>query len=482
MGEFGLTPSGPNIKRLDQIVDSLHTKLSRKWGVNTRQNPESLLNHLLVNFADEAAELWEFGEDIYYSEYPSSAEGVSLDNASQYGGTTREGAAKSYYPIHCTGKDGTLLTAGTMISSTTNPATNLTLTEDKEITRTAFNEAVIKVAALGTGDVYTVAINGAVFSYAPESANAVVILKGLAKAITSQALSVNVNEDDELLEIRAIDQTSTNTLILSPNLTTETVTSILTFGTVDTGDILLPEGVITNIVKADAGLLAVANRCGYIAGRDQETDAELRKSYADKIFNRSSRMLESIRSAILQNVQGVTSVAPYENDSNEWDSQGRPPHSIEIVVDGGDSREIAEQILEKKTGGINTFGNVSVVIPGEYGEDITIRFNRPTVVHVWFHLGLTLSKTETLPANYVDLLRKAIVEEMAAQDTGKDVIPQQFEANLHKVCPGITYIDIRLFATEESTEPTEYPSRSATITARQRAYTTEEMIEVEIDG
>ena len=55
MGEFGLTPSGPNIKRLDQIVDSLHTKLSRKWGVNTRQNPESLLNHLLVNFADEAA-------------------------------------------------------------------------------------------------------------------------------------------------------------------------------------------------------------------------------------------------------------------------------------------------------------------------------------------------------------------------------------------------------------------------------------------
>ena len=31
-------------------------------------------------------------------------------------------------------------------------------------------------------------------------------------------------------------------------------------------------------------------------------------------------------------------------------------------------------------------------------------------------------------------------------------------------------------------ENPEYPSRSATITARQRAYTTEEMIEVEIDG
>lgn len=481
MGEFGLTPSGPNIKRLDQIVDSLHTKLSRKWGVNTRQNPESLLNHLLVNFADEAAELWEFGEDIYYSEYPSSAEGVSLDNASQYGGTTREGAAKSYYPIHCTGKDGTLLAAGTMIASTTNPATNLTLTEDKEITRTAFNEAVIKVAALGTGDVYTVAINGAVFSYAPESANALEILKGIAKAITSQAISVNVNDDDELLEIRAIDQTSTNTLILSPNLTTETVTSILTFGTVDTGDILLPEGVITNIVKADAGLLAVANRCGYIAGRDQETDAELRKSYADKIFNRSSRMLESIRSAILDNCQGVTSVAPYENDSNEVNDMGRWPHSVEVVVDGGDANEIARQILNTKAGGINTFGSVEVSVPGEYGEEITVRFNRPTYLKVWMRVGVTMSRSSTLPSNYADLIKAAILDRMDTLDTGSDVVPQKlFLGALYSTVTGMDYADITMAVGES--KPATLDQRSITVTPRERAILSEERIEVVISG
>jgi len=482
MSEFGLTPSGPNIKRLDQILDSMHTKLSRRWGVNTRQNPESFLNHLLTNVSEEMAELWEFGEDVYYSEYPSSAEGVSLDNAAQYGGTSREEAAKSYYPIHCTGKDGTLLAAGTMISSTMNPATKLSLAEDKQLTRAAFNQVVIKLAAVGADDVYTVALNGAVYSYASVSADAKEILSGIVGAITDDGFTVTLDEDNELLTVEAKDKTSTNVLVLSANLTTETVTSILTFGTVDTGDILLPEGVITNIVKADAGLLSVVNRCGYIAGRDAETDTELRKSYADKIFNRSSRMLESIRSAILQNVQGVTSVAPYENDTNEWDAQGRPPHSVEIVVDGGDSKEIAEQILAKKSGGISTFGDVAVVLPGEYGEDITIRFNRPVAIRTWFHLGLTLSKTEAIPPNYVDLLRKAIVEEMGALNVGQDVVPQQFLTNLYKVCSGITYIDIKLFATETPTEPTEYPSRSVAITARQRAYTTEEMIEVEIDG
>ena len=483
MSTYGITPEGPNIKRLDTILDEMHDDLSEEWGVNTRQNPQSFLNHLLTNVADQFADAWEFGLDIYHSHYPSTAEGVSLDNAAQYGGSTRETAEKSYYPIHCTGRDGTALSAGTMISSTMNPTTQLTITDARQITRSAFNRADIKVAALGAGDVYTVAINGAVYSFSPKELDAVSILNGLADAIKDDDFTESVDEENELLHIEAKDVTSTNVLVLSENLTTDTVTSIITFGTVETGDILLPDGVITNIVKADAGLLSVVNRCSYIAGRQEETDAELRQSYADKIFNRSSMMLESIKSAILQNVQGVTSVAPYENPSHEWDEYGRPPHSIEIVVDGGDSTEIAKQILEKKAGGINTFGDVEVVLPGAYDEDITIRFNRPTVIYTWFHLGITLHRNEAIPPNYVDLLREVVLENMNALNAGEDVVPQEFVSELYKACSGISYIDVKLFATSDSgQEPTEYPDRSVYITARQRAYTSEDMIEVEIDG
>lgn len=483
MSEYGLTSNGPNIKRLDVILDEMHTDLSKRWGVNTRQNPESFINHLLTDVADQIAQLWELGEDVYYSQYPSSAEGQSLDNAAQYGGSTREAAAKSYYPIHCTGRDGTKLAAGTMISSTMNPTTQLTITDTREITRSAFNKADIKISSLGTGDVYTVAINGAVYSFAPTDPNAVAILNGLAAAIKDEDFTVAVDEDNELLRIEAKDITSTNVLVLSENMTTDTVTTIITFGTVDTGDILLPEGVITNIVKADAGLLSVVNLCTYIAGRDEETDTEFRQSYADKIFNRSSMMLESIRSAILNNVQGVTSVAPYENDTDDLDEYGRPPHSIEIVVDGGDSTEIAQQILQKKAGGINTYGDTSVVLAGAYDEDITIRFSRPTTIYTWFHLGITLSKTESIPTNYVDLLREVVLNNMDALDAGADVVPQQFMSELYKACSGISYIDIKLYTTADAgTEPTDYPVRSAVITARQRAYTSEDMIEVDIDG
>ena len=107
MAKYGLTPQGPNPKRLDAILDDMHERMSARLGVNTRQNPQSLLNHLLTNVADEIAELWEFGVDVYHSEYVSSATGVSLDYAAQFGGSTRGMAAKSYYSILCTGVDGT---------------------------------------------------------------------------------------------------------------------------------------------------------------------------------------------------------------------------------------------------------------------------------------------------------------------------------------------------------------------------------------
>ena len=212
-------------------------------------------------------------------------------------------------------------------------------------------------------------------------------------------------------------------------------------------------------------------------------------------------MLESIRSAILLNVQGVRSVAPYENATHQWYVDGtyldvkdvtetpagdivRPPHSVEIVVDGGDSKEIAQQILANKAGGINTVGETVVVLPGEYDEEITIRFNRPTTIYTWFRLGITLNRSEALPPNYVDLLREVVLENMDALDAGKDVVPQQFMSQLYKACSGISYIDIQLYASADASDenPSKYPDRSKNITARQRAYTKEEMIEVEIDG
>ncbi len=485
MSEYGITPKGVNIKRLDTIVEELHTDLSEGWGVNTRLNPKSALNVLITNFADKVAELWEFGKGTYDAMYPSSAEGVSLDNACQFGGTVREMAARSYYPIHCTGVDGTPLDTSTIIASATNPQTKFVLLNAATISRSSFNRATVKVVSLASQAAYTVSIDGILYSFTPEAgADVLAVLTGLQAAFEGDPdFIAELDSENLLLSIEAKDVKKSYAMILTENLTTDTITSIITFASEEYGDIILPEKAITNKIQGHADFLSCTNLCPYIAGRQQETDRELRRSYADKIYNRSSRMLESIRSAILENVQGVVSVAPYENPSHEWDDQGRPPHSIEIVVDGGDPSEIAKQILEKKSGGINTIGKEEIELPGAYDEPITIRFNRPTFVYTWFRVGITQHRVEALPPNYADLIKDAIVAQVAVLNCGDAIVPQKFLDAIYASCSGISYIDITMFAsTDRAAIPDAYVLRSRVVSARERAVTTKAMIEVTLDG
>ena len=478
MAQYGLTPKGPNPKRLDVILDEMQEFMSRRLGVNIKQNPQSLLNHLLTNAADQLAELWEYGTDVYYSEYPATAEGSSLDNAAQFGGSTRELSARSYYSILCTGIDGTVVPAGTLIAADTNPATNQSISADAVISRANFNKAVVIMASTEVRASLSIALNGTLYTITPGPEKPVSeALSALQAAITDSDFRVSV--EGESLVIEAVDEISSHVMVLSENLTTQTVSSIIQFATVEDGDILIPNGVITKIVKSVAGMTAVVNVGPYIAGRLAETDIEFRRSYVDKIYNRSTSMVESIRSAILSEVQGILSCAVYQNDSNVVDSMGRWPHSVEVVVDGGDATEIAQQILNTKAGGISSYGSVEVTLPGEYGEEIVVRFNRPTYVKVWFRVGVTLSRTTNPPINYVELIKEQILAKVAELEAGDSVIPQNF----HLALSGIDYMDVSLFATTDEGEmPTSYDLRSVSISARERAMTDEGRIEVELDG
>ena len=481
---YGVLPQGIVIKRLDTIIDELHDDLSAGWGVNTRLNPKSFLNVQLTAYADKIAELWEFGEHIYHSMYPFSAEDISLDNAVQFGGISREEARPTRYPIHCEAVDGTLIPKGSLIKTHTNPAINFLASADTMVTRGAFNRVNIRVATVQTATIYTVALDGALYSYTGGANDtAADIIEGLLSAITLTNTDFNgilSPDSPDLLTLEAVNPQKSHALVLSSNLTTQSVTGIVNYQSETSGEVALPDNTITQIVTSVPGLISVVNILPYIAGRLRQNDAGLRKSYIDKIFARSNRMLESIKSAILQNVQGVRSVAGYQNDTNFTDTSGRPPHSIEMVVDGGAQDEIALQIWDKKTDGIQTHGNVNVTIPGDEGEDVTIQFNRPDYVYVWFRIVIQMSSVP--PPNYVDAITNIICAEMATIEPGKPINPQQLiVGKIYGTVPGIGHIETLTFnTTDESATPGlgEYVTGTVPISPRQRAVTDETRIEV----
>lgn len=488
MPEYGITETGLRIKRFDTILSEINAFQTEGFGVQVGANTRSFLNTLNTSVADKIAELWELGADIYHNLSPMSAEGAALDNAVQFGGNSREKARSTYYPIHCECTEGITLDEETLIESDTNPAIKFLSAEERTISRSSFNKAKVKVVSTQPGEAYTVALNGTLYSYtckAQDGPEAILGgLRDLILADEAEAFTASVDSENVLLIIEAADVESENFMLLTDNLTTESVTAIISFASEEPGEVSLPNGAITKIVTAPTGFLSCTNLCGYVAGRLLETDVELRQSYVDKIFSRSSRMTDSIRSAILANCAGVTAAQVYENRTNETDSEGRPPHSVEAVVDGGSNSDIAEQILATVSAGITTYGSVSVDVPGEDDDMIEVCFNRPTYIYCWFKVTLTISKASLVPANYAELVETAIVDAMSQVENGEDVVPQQqFLPAIYEQVPGISYIDVSIYTTTSASEgqPSSYPLRSVEITNRQRAMTSSTRIEVALD-
>lgn len=488
MPEYGITETGLRIKRFDTILSEINAFQTEGFGVQVGANTRSFLNTLNTSVADKIAELWELGADIYHNLSPMSAEGAALDNAVQFGGNSREKARSTYYPIHCECTEGITLDEETLIESDTNPAIKFLSAEERTISRSSFNKAKVKVVSTQPGEAYTVALNGTLYSYtckAQDGPEAILGgLRDLILADEAEAFTASVDGKNVLLVIEAADVESENSMLLTDNLTTESVTAIISFASEEPGEVSLPNGAITKIVTAPTGFLSCTNLCGYVAGRLLETDVELRQSYVDKIFSRSSRMTDSIRSAILANCAGVTAAQVYENRTNETDSEGRPPHSVEAVVDGGSNSDIAEQILATVSAGITTYGSVSVDVPGEDDDMIEVCFNRPTYIYCWFKVTLTISKASLVPANYAELVETAIVDAMSQVENGEDVVPQQqFLPAIYEQVPGISYIDVSIYTTTSASEgqPSSYPLRSVEITNRQRAMTSSTRIEVALD-
>lgn len=475
MSEYGVTPQGFVPKRLDVITKEIHKDLTKGLGVDTTLNPQSFLNVLVTGFADKIAELWELTQDVYLSQYPSFAEGQSLDNAVQYGGIRRLNEQPTYYPMHCTGIDGTIIPAGTVLSSTTNPAVQFKTYAPGVIGRSSFNRVSIKIAALQNA-VYTIGINGDLYS-APGGSDETAILQQLAGEINGPEYTAQVT--DGLLIIADTSLQRGSTLLLSENLTTESVTSIINFGSEEIGKISLPDETITKIVKNVEGFISCTNLIPPIYGRERETDVELRQSYIRRIALRSDRMIESIESAIIDNVQGIITVKAYENDSNVWDEEGRPPHSIEVVADGGGEMEIAREILRKKAGGIQTHGNVKVEVPDLFGKTIPIRFNRPQFVYIWIRVVLTVGRNQPFPPNYGDLVKDSLIEQTKALNVGDGVFPQKYIGDIYQCVTGVSYVDISTFATTDSSAaPGEYQYGNIPVSVRQKALIEGKRIEV----
>ncbi len=122
IGDFGVLPTGLTPKRLSDVIDQIKASLEGDLGASFNLLPQTPEGQLVKRFAEQAADLWEFGEQCYNSKYPDTASGVALDNARALTNGFRIPATKSVAnSVVFTGVSTTVIPAGTQISVDGSP-------------------------------------------------------------------------------------------------------------------------------------------------------------------------------------------------------------------------------------------------------------------------------------------------------------------------------------------------------------------------
>jgi uncharacterized phage protein gp47/JayE len=373
---YGITPAGFTPMRLQDIKLALETELKTVFG-DVNLEPTSVFGQFVGVLSKVFADWWAGLEDVYLSQYPATAAGVSLDNVVMLVGITRLPAVKTRVTCQTTGTGGTTIPAGSQVANTNGNIFN--------------SEADIIIPGEG------------VF---------IANVSGLIPAIA---------------------------------------------------------GTVTNIVTPISGWDTVDNVDNGTLGREQETDSELRVRRELSLAIIGAGTVEAIRSRISNDVLDVVDCSVFENTSDIVDADGRPPHSIEVVVSGGENQDIGDMLWQIKPGGIQLYQNPisgqTVTVLDSNGDNQVVYFTRPIVKYC--HLEITIvafSTEENFPLDGVSQIETKVLEYAANFAMGEDINIQKWNIPIYAV-PGLSDVTIRHAVTDNPGDTPTWVTTNISISA-----------------
>lgn len=443
----GVTDAGFVIKRLADILAddrALAVQLFQDLvqpGDTVDTSDSSALGRLISLAAPSEADLWEAAQEVYAAFDPNSATGIALDNLVAYAGIIRKEQTFTTSSILVAGDINTLIPVGQTVSSSTT-GKQFTTTSAISLSPSNASGITVSVIAVQNSTAYTISYSNTTstntISYTSDaSATVSEIINGLQSVIVSAHPSLNSSVvgtgASSTLVIDRDDVFQTVNFVTSVNLG---VTKVRTVGEVvatESGPLDQPANTIDTILTPTLGWDSVINPIAASSGEDRETDEELRLRFRNGKFDRATNSIDSIYSALI-NLNGVTEVTIYENDTSLPDSNGVPGHSFLPIVSGGLSTEIANAIWENKPIGILSYGNTTVSINDQQGFPHAISFSRPNPVVIYISMDITTDVN--FPANGQDRIRSALIEYFAANfGTGDDVIYSRLYTPINSI-PG----------------------------------------------
>jgi len=456
---YGLTTEGFNQKRFPEIEQELKDSSIVQFP-NILTTPGSVNGVLLSIFSKPITDIWEALGALYHALHPSEAEGINLDYIAEYKGITRLEALSTVTEILLSGSSGTVIPAGsTLFKSTVNNSIH-ELTEQVTLSND-LQEAVVTVPEVIVDDDYTITIDEHEYTYTAQEGDSIAdIISGLIGEITDFA-EATIDAEAYGSGCKVIAKNNFFTIGVTENLI---LWNIGHSKSIVLDAIAVTEGDITEIETPVTGLDFVNNLLAGIPGRKAESDTELRIRFAEALTSGGGGSLSSICAELLDKVDSVIFAKGYENRTSA-EVDGRPPHSFEIVVSGGNENEIAQKIWDLKPAGIQTVGNTEVDITDSNGDEQKVCFSVPESKYVWFKITLTKYTDDGVyPSNGDAMIKAGIIDQGAGIGIGMDVIPDKFKGSIFYSSPGVSIPGIAGAVVEAavSDDPQEEPESFST--------------------
>lgn len=215
---------------------------------------------------------------------------------------------------------------------------------------------------------------------------------------------------------------SENYIIEAPTRIGENGEVIAKFNNININDFVAKANTITQIVTNIDGVERVNNDSNAIPAILRETDAEL--------FNRclyfgSTATNASFRSILanVAQVKGVNRLAGAENVLNTAQTINGvelTPHSICIVVDGGENEAIAKAIQQSKATGCDMVGDIEIPLYIDKQKYI-YRFYRPKPVGLQAQVTISEANTAYIRSDFEKITKDALANFINHLDIAKTI-------------------------------------------------------------
>lgn len=201
---------------------------------------------------------------------------------------------------------------------------------------------------------------------------------------------------------------------------------------------------IDTIVNPVTGVTSIEYIWLEEAGEDIESDYDLRKRFSVAVAGAGACNEDAIRGYIAR-ISGIESVVIVTNDTNEADSDGRPAHSFEVYIYGGEGQEqeVANAIFLKKPLGIKAIttetGNnaVTKTVTDHGGFSHSISFSRVTEVAIDINVSIKTNSSYTTSG--AAAIKNNLVEYVSGIGVGGSVVTSAMYSHVFEVT-GVTEV------------------------------------------